>query len=271
MASASRNKTPVDAPLPAATVIDIGVARPKAQEKEQKAIQKQLYHLQAQRFHSEEEAHASLDRLARKWTYHQVHHTTCISHLHYAHKGRPTPDTPLKAIDWQLQVTVGADPEKRRAQQQRKACFVLGTSIDAEAVEDEEILPNYKGQGTAERGFRFLKEPLFFTASLFVKKPSRIQGLLMVMTLALLVYSIAQRRLRQQLAQQQETLPNQIGQPTATPTLRWIFQLLEGINVVTVTLQRQVRVIIEGLTDVRKKILRLFGQNVCQIYQIAST
>ena len=67
----------------------------KAQEKEQKAIQKQLYHLQAQRFHSEKEAHASLDRLAGKWTYHQVHHTTCISHLHYAHKGRPTPDTPL--------------------------------------------------------------------------------------------------------------------------------------------------------------------------------
>ena len=93
----------------------------------------------------------------------------------------------------------------------------------------------------------------------------------MVMTLALMVYSLAQRRLRQQLAQQQEILPNQIGQPTATPTLRWIFQLLEGINVVTVTLQRQVRVIIEGLTDVRKKILRLFGQNVCQIYQIAST
>jgi transposase len=75
------------------------------------------------------------------------------------------------------------------------------------------------------------------------------------MTLALLVYSIAQRRLRQQLAQQQETLPNQIGQPTATPTLRWIFQLLEGINVVTVVIQHQVRVIIEGLTDVRKKIL----------------
>ena len=148
---------------------------------------------------------------------------------------------------------------------------MLGTSIDAEAVQDEEILPNYKGQGSAERGFRLLKDPLFFTASLFVKKPARIQGLLMVMTLALLVYSIAQRRLRQQLAQQQETLPNQIGQPTATPTLRWIFQLLEGINVVTVTLQRQVRVIIEGLTDVRKKILRLFGQNVCQIYQIAAT
>ena len=243
----------------------------KAQEKEQEAIQKQLYHLQAQRFRSKEEAHASLDRLARKWKYHQVNQTTCTSHIHYAHKGRPTPDTPTKSIDWQLQVTVTPDPEKRLAQQQRKASFVLGTSIESEALADEEILPGYKGQGTAERGFRFLKEPLFFTASLFVKKPSRIQGLLMVMTLALLVYSIAQRRMRQQLAQQQETLPNQIGLPTATPTLRWIFQLLEGINVVTVVLQRQVRVVIEGLTDLRKKILQLFGQKVCQIYQISST
>jgi len=243
----------------------------QAQAKEQEAIQKQLYHFQAQRFSSEEEAHVCLDRLARKWTYHQVNQTTCTSHLHYAHKGRPTPDTPLKSIDWQLQVTVGVDPEKRLAQQQRKASFVLGTSIDVEEVADEDLLPSYKGQGTAERGFRFLKEPLFFTSSLFVKKPSRIQGLLMVMTLALLVYSIAQRRVRQQLALQEETLPNQIGLPIATPTLRWIFQLLEGINVVTLVIQRQVRVIIEGLTDVRKKILQLFGQNVCQIYQIPST
>ena len=242
----------------------------KAQKKEQEAIDKQLYHFQAQRFSSEEEARIQLDRLAQKWKYHQVDQTTATSHIHYARKGRPTPNTPIKSIDWQLQVTVIPDPEKRRAHQQRKASFVLGTSIPAEEVKDEELLSNYKGQGTAERGFRFLKEPVFFTSSLFVKKACRIQGLLMVMTLALLIYSLAQRRVRQELAQQEETLPNQIGLPTATPTLRWIFQLLEGINVVTVVIQRQVRVIIEGLTDLRKKILRLFGQKVCQIYQISS-
>jgi len=242
----------------------------KAQKKEQEAIDKQLYHFQAQRFSSEEEARIHLDRLARKWKYHQVDQTTSTSHIHYARKGRPTPDTPIKSIDWQLQAIVAVDPEKQRAQTQRKASFVLGTSIPAKEVKDEELLRHYKGQGTAERGFRFLKEPVFFTSSLFVKKACRIQGLLMVMTLALLVYSLAQRRLRQELAQQGETLPNQIGLPTATPTLRWIFQLLEGIHVVTVTIQRQVRVIIDGLTDLRKKILRLFGQKVCQIYQISS-
>jgi transposase len=243
----------------------------KAQEKEQKAIHKQLYHLQAQRFNSEEEAHKNLARLVRKWKYHQVDQATSTSYVHYANKGRPAPDTPIKSIDWQLQVTVVADPDKQLAQQQHKASFVLATSIDNQELSDEEILPGYKGQGTVERGFRFLKEPLFFTASLFVKKPSRIQGLLMVMTLALLVYSIAQRRMRQQLAKQKETLPNQIGRPTATPTLRWIFQLLEGINVVTIGTQQPVPVIIEGLTDLRKKILCLFGKTVGQIYQISST
>jgi transposase len=37
---------------------------------------------------------------------------------------------------------------------------------------------------------------LFFVSSLVVKNPCRMQGLLMVMTLALLVYAVAQRRLR---------------------------------------------------------------------------
>ena len=77
---------------------------------------------------------------------------------------------------------------------------MLGTTRAAEQRTDVEVMAGYKGQAKAEGGFRFLKDPLFFVSSLFVKKPCRIQGLLMVMTLALLVYSVAQRRLRHALA-----------------------------------------------------------------------
>jgi transposase len=59
-----------------------------------------------------------------------------------------------------------------------------------------EVIAAYNGQSPVEGSFRFLKDPLCFVSSLFVKKPNRIEGLLMVMTLALLVYSVAQRRLR---------------------------------------------------------------------------
>jgi transposase len=147
---------------------------------------------------------------------------------------------------------------------------VIGSNIPCEQRSDVEVLAGYKAQAKAEGGFRFLKDPLFFVTALFVKKPSRIQGLLMVMTLALLVYSVAQRRLRQALARQNDTLPNHIHQPTSRPTLRWVFQMLEGIHCVRVTVHDQVHTFIDGLNEVRLKILRLFGEKICQLYHIAS-
>ena len=161
-------------------------------------------------------------------------------------------------------------PRRSGARQQHQGCFVLGTNIEADDLSDAEVIAAYKAQSQGEGGFRFLKDLLFFVSALFVKKPSRIQGLLMVMTLALLVYSVAQRRLRHELARQQESLPNQINQPTQRPTLRWVFQLLEGIHRVRVIVHDHVHDLIEGLNEVQIKILRLFGQHVCQIYQISS-
>jgi transposase len=242
----------------------------KAQQREDEAIQKQLFHLQAQRFCAPEAAQEALDALAKRWKYHQVVSSHLTVHKRYAGKGRPTASTPLKAIEWQIQAHVLADDEAMARDKHAKACYVLGTNIDAREVSDTEVIAAYKGQTHVEGGFRFLKDPLFFVSSLFVKKPNRVEGLLMVMTLALLVYSVAQRRLRKQLAQHHETVPNQINQPTTSPTLRWIFQLLEGIHRVQVTVQGQVHNLVEGLNEVQIKILRLFGNAVCRLYQIST-
>jgi hypothetical protein len=66
-----------------------------------------------------------------------------------------------------------------------------------------------------------------------------------------------------------DTLPNQIGTPTRTPTLWWVFQMLEGIHHVTIGNGSVSRTLIDGLTNLRVKILRLFGQTVCRIYPIS--
>jgi transposase len=241
----------------------------KARQREAEAIEKQLFHLQATRFPTPEVAQDALATLAKRWTYHQVESSTRIEHKRYAGKGRPTSSTPLKAIEWQIQARVRPDQETLGYHKHVKACFVLGTNIGVSQLSDAAVIAAYKSQSSVERGFRFLKDPLFFVSSLFVKKPSRIEGLLMVMTLALLVYSVAQRRMRQQLARRNETVPNQIHQPTASPTLRWVFQLLEGIHRVRVTVQGQVHDLIEGLNEVQINILRLFGEQVCCLYQIS--
>jgi transposase len=242
----------------------------KACQREAVAIQKQLFHLQAKRFETPTQAQEALSVLVKKWRYHQVSASELIAHQRYAKKGRPTADTPLKATQWQIHAEVRADAERLEVAKQQGACFVLGTNIGAEELSDVGVIAGYKGQSQAEGGFRFLKDPLFFVSSLFVKKPCRIQGLLMVMTLALLVYSVAQRRLRRTLAHQNETIPNQINQPTNHPTLRWVFQVLEGIERVRLTVDGEVRDLITGLNEVKIKILRFFGEQVCRLYQLPS-
>jgi transposase len=242
----------------------------KAKEREDEAITKQLFHLQAQRFCAPQAAQDALAALAKRWQYHRLESSHLTEHKRYAGKGRPTPSMPLKTIEWQIQAQVHLDDEAIERDKQTKACYVLGTNIDASEMSDAEVITAYKGQSHVEGGFRFLKDPLFFVSSLFVKKPSRIEGLLMVMTLALLVYSVVQRRLRAQLAMHQETVPNQIKQPITSPTLRWVFQLLEGIHRIRMTVQGQAHDLIEGLNDVQVKILRLCGNEVCRIYQIST-
>jgi transposase len=165
-------------------------------QREDEAIKRGLFHLQAQRFPTPESAQDALAAVAKRWLYHRVEAYHLSEHQHDAGRGRPTPRTPLKAIEWQIQAQVRSDDATIEHHKLVKACCVLGTNIDARELSHAEVIAAYKGQSHVEGGFRFLKDPLFFVSSLFVKKPNRIEGLLMVMTLALLVYSVAQRRLR---------------------------------------------------------------------------
>ena len=118
-------------------------------------------------------------------------------------------------------------------------------------------------------GFRLFKDNLFFADSLFLKSPQRIMALLMVMTLSLLVYSIAQRKIRNALKEIKDTIPNQINKQTATPTLRWIFQLLDGINVVQINIDGKVNKIVHGITELKRRIINYFGKTVQLIYGIS--
>jgi transposase len=52
--------------------------------------------------------------------------------------------------------------------------FILASNeTDAERLSPEAMLSQYKAQAVSvERGFRFLKDPLFFADGLFLKNPS---------------------------------------------------------------------------------------------------
>ena len=141
--------------------------------------------------------------------------------------------------------------------------------LDQQAYPDRQMLADYKDQQQAERGFRFLKDPWFMVDSIFVKLPRRIEAPMMAMTRCLLIYKLGQHRLRETLKETHETLPNQLKKPVQNPTMRWIFQLMEGISIVRMIVDQSKGLMKEMITNfsaLRQKIVRLFGQTACRIY-----
>jgi transposase len=238
-------------------------------KKEKESLEKDLFHLQAKRFGCEEDAKEELSKIYEKWKYHFVGKITIKKIAKYPGKGRPkiksTPKKHLYQISSQYEVKENiVDHEAIR-----KACFIIATN--QKTLGEMEILELYKQEGHCERGFRFLKSPHFFTSAFFLKSNKRIDGLLMVMTLALLVYSIAQRRLRRSLKQKNETIPNQINRPIQNPTMRWIFQIFSGINAIKIKLKNVFSVQIQGLQNLHVKILKLIDiKHLSQLYAVNS-
>lgn len=94
--------------------------------------------------------------------------------------------------------------------------------------------------------------------------------LLMVMGLSLLVYSLAERKLRLLLIEKEQTIPNQRNKPVQNPTMRWIFQLFQGIHLLIAKEQNSVKKTILNLKPVHLQLLDLFGDQVkkCYLLQI---
>jgi transposase len=91
----------------------------------------------------------------------------------------------------------------------------------------------------------------------------------MIMSLSLLVYSIAQRRIRASMEKANKTSPNQINVPTATSTLRWVFQCFKGINLVqTEETYDKTNIYLDGLDKLRTKIINLVGGHSLYLYHI---
>lgn len=189
--------------------------------------------LQAKTFGCEADAQTAAQTFGKTLKYHTLSDIDIHKTPHYAKAGRPTKEVAPTHYTYHLQTTLVLNEsvvEKHRNQAGR---FILATNLlDEKTWSNDDILREYKNQQSCERGFRFIKDPLFFASSVFLKTPRRIVALAMIMGLALMVYSLGQRQLRQALQQAQATLPNQKGKLTERPTLRWILQCFQAVHLV---------------------------------------
>ena len=237
--------------------------------KQDEKIANEIWHLGNQIFGCEGDAKKSLADLMKKYSYHNIIQADFILALKYQGKGRPKPGATKELVGFKIQAIIGRMSSKIENELATKGRFILATN-QIDGLDSPEILRSYKNQQSVEQGFRFLKDPWFMADTFFLKSPRRIEALMMVMTLCLMIYNVAQYRMRTALANEKETLPDQLGKATATPTLRWAFQMMEGvIMIVEEGLNGLEKVTLFNLNALRLKILRLFGSLACGIYGTA--
>jgi len=179
--------------------------------------EKALGRLLSRGFACEADARRALEEASGKLPYHRLVYLGVQEERRRGRVGRPRRGEAPLSVGYRLLARLEVDEGK----------------LEREALPAGEVLGRYKGQGrTVERGFRFLKDPLFFTGSTFLKRPERVMALGMVMALALLVYALGEWALRRGLAETGSSLPDGKSKPTQRPTLRWVFQLFIWVRLV---------------------------------------
>jgi transposase len=236
-------------------------------KQDQEQWERQLWHLAHQEFACQPDAEAELERQVKTlpvWlrVSSQVHVRS-----HYGGKGRPAKQAAPRRQSWQMEATLTRDEEQWEQEVERRARFIVATNIlDAQVLSDEEVIRIYKAQSQVERGFAFLKDPLFLASSVFLKRPERIMALSLIMVLCLLVYRLAEWRLRQALARTEQTVPDQLRRPTTRPTMRWIFACFEGLHLVTIRGPGGVQTHMHGLQPLHTQVISLLGPEVAKMY-----
>lgn len=238
--------------------------------KEQEHALKACWHLKNMVFNCRCDAIKHLTDFAKDFKHHEIQANIQEVHQH-AGQGRPKKGTLAGLVGYIIEAVPLLDTVKKARTLRRKGAFVLATNeLDTIKMHAEKILRNYKSQQSVEQGFRFLKEPQFMADVLFLKNPERIEALMVVMCLCLLIYNFAQHKLRAALEAQKATLPNQKKKEITNPTLKWIFQLMEGVAIVEIydKASQQWESMVANLHPVRHKILKLFGGAALKIYGI---
>jgi len=221
--------------------------------------------LRRQDFACEADAQAALEAFAKGLKLTLIHEGRIVRQTIPTKKRRRTESQGHETVRYAVEGQLASRVDVHTRQLLRKSCFIVATNdTEGTVLGDEEVLEAYrKDQQKVERGFRFLKDPLFMASTLFLKSPRRIMALMAIMTLCLMVYAALEHRIRQSLAQQSQTFPDQKGKPTERPTARWVFQSFMDIHILILPTLAE---IVSNLKAHHKALLNLLGERYVAVY-----
>jgi transposase len=125
------------------------------------------------------------NRFEAQLIFHRLDCLQIFSESSYANAGRPSKSQSPTTTYYRIQADLILGQAAVDLEQSKAGRFILATNVlDFALLSNSAVLGEYKAQQSTERGFRFLKDPLFFTSSVFLKSSRRVAALAMVMGLS---------------------------------------------------------------------------------------
>lgn len=150
----------------------------KQVNQEQQRQQRQLDKLAQESFACEADALKAAKKFEQTLRYCRLSPVVVVEQAHYDKRGRPKHSRPPQSYSYHLQATLVPHPEAMEERQRIAGRFILATNeLECEALDAVEVLAEYKKQQSSERGFRFLKDPLFFTKECLPQVPPAHHGI----------------------------------------------------------------------------------------------
>jgi transposase len=115
----------------------------------------------------------------------------------------------------------------------------------------------YKNQSGIEQNFGFLKDPVIVN-SIFLKKPSRIEVLGLILLIALLIWRLMERCMRRYLDETESSITGWKNRPTKRPTAFMMTTKFLSILVARAGRERQ---LVRPLRPVQLEYLQALGVN----------
>jgi transposase len=132
--------------------------------------------------------------------------------------------------------------------------YALLTNLDPTEADAGEVLRRYKGQEAVERRYSDFKGPLA-VAPMFLKNNRRIAALITVICLALLIFSLIEREVRQAIAPERTMRGLYPENRPARPTARMILTALASMRLIPAS--RGTPPTVPRPNDVQLRLLRL--------------
>jgi transposase len=232
-------------------------------KKEYKELEKVAAQLAKREFACEADAYKEMERFFAKYKskFYPLSGTIGQETVREKRKkrGRPSAgEVPEYQDIYTVKIQIDAlDQEAFHQEQQRLSCFVLVSSVE-ESHTGTDLLKEYKEQSVVENRFKFIKSPTF-VGPVYLHNKNRLEALCYVILVALLIYSVLERRVRRALQDEKKPLIMAGNVRSFRPTGRRILELLAPIKILLLSEEGKKRRVLPARYKELNRVLRLAG------------